>query len=138
MTKIIKVLQLLVFLLVVYSLYFFWGDNIRSFYRRQIEPRISNSLIPSEERITSAARCRDNLRKIDRAKTRWAESNNKIYGEKVSESDLLPYLSSEEILQCPDGGRYTLHPYGTLPGCSIGNNANPEVKEDNHIIGMRE
>lgn len=137
MKKLIKALQFLLVILVLYGVFFIFGDDIRAFYHRHIVSRFTGTAGSPEQRIREAEQCRENLRTIDRAKSAWARAHNKVYGEMVHEDDLLPYLPSANVLKCPTGGRYTLNNYGTLPSCSISVNSTPDITEDNHIIGIR-
>jgi glucan phosphoethanolaminetransferase (alkaline phosphatase superfamily) len=82
-------------------------------------------LIPSfisAHSTSSTNACINNLRIIDAAKEQWALENNKSTNDTPVWNDIQPYLgrsSTNKILQCPDGGIYTIGKIGQLPTCSI-------------------
>jgi len=71
-------------------------------------------------RNTSASNaCVNNLRQIAGAKEQWAIENHKATNDVVSWDDIKPYLSHEQVPQCPDGGDYILGRVGEPPKCSL-------------------
>ena len=67
--------------------------------------------------------CVNNLRQIEGAKEQWSLEYNKTTNDIPSWDDIRPYYGREtrgELLQCPQGGTYTLGRVGQEPTCSIG------------------
>ncbi|MDR3456990.1 MAG: hypothetical protein P4N60_06055 [Verrucomicrobiae bacterium] len=65
--------------------------------------------------------CLNNLRQLDAAENQWALEKGKKAGDICTAEDLKPYvrLINGELPKCPQGGKYTVHPVGELPTCSI-------------------
>ena len=62
--------------------------------------------------------CINNLRQLDGAVQQWALEQKKEAWEKVTPSDITPYLKIS--LHCPQGGNYTVGPVvSNTPTCSI-------------------
>ena len=71
-------------------------------------------------RNTSASNaCVMHLRQIDGAKEQWVIENHKRTNDLVSWNNIKPYLSREQVPQCPDGGTYILGRVGEPPRCSL-------------------
>ena len=71
-------------------------------------------------RNTSASNaCVMHLRQIAGAKEQWAIENHKTTNDAVSWDGIKPYLSHEQVPQCPDGGTYILGRVGEPPRCSL-------------------
>jgi hypothetical protein len=69
--------------------------------------------------------CVANLRQLEGAKEQWALEFHKSTNDIVTATDLLPYYAvggttnHRAMLNCPQGGTYTLGRVGELPSCSI-------------------
>ncbi len=87
-------------------------------------PLLTAIALPSFARAREHAReamCMNNLRQIDVAKEMWALENNRDEGTVLGpaeEAELPRYLGGS-LPTCPSEGRYTLHPVGRGPECSV-------------------
>ena len=62
--------------------------------------------------------CINNLRQMDGAVQQWALEQKKNPDEKVTLTDIAPYLKNS--ITCPQGGKYTVGPaVSNVPSCSI-------------------
>jgi hypothetical protein len=62
---------------------------------------------------------------LDGAKQQGALENRKTAETVPGRQDLLPYLQSQRLPQCPGGGRYTLGAVAATPTCTIPGHALP-------------
>ena len=68
--------------------------------------------------------CINNLRQMDGAVQQWALENKKKPEDKVSLSDIMPYLKNS--VYCPQGGTYKIGPtVSNVPICSVKGHALP-------------
>lgn len=82
----------------------------------------------------NAAKCQENLAKIDEAKEMWALENKLSNGTKIPDSKAFlndpkifgsdGYVKEKPI--CPSGGTYTVNPIGENPKCSIPHHVFPD------------
>ncbi len=78
--------------------------------------------IPSYKRARAYAQanaCVENLRQIMGAKDRYALENNKVTGDPVTQTELIPYFV-KKWEECPAGGTYSINEIGADPECSRG------------------
>jgi hypothetical protein len=68
---------------------------------------------------SSSNACVMHLRQIAGAKEQWVIENHGTTNDVVSWSDIKPYLSHEQVPQCPDGGTYILGRVAEAPRCSL-------------------
>ncbi len=69
--------------------------------------------------IIAQKTCLGNLRRIDDAKQAWATDNNAPDTAVPKETDLLPYLKTDQFPSCPSGGTYSINAVNELPTCSF-------------------
>jgi hypothetical protein len=62
--------------------------------------------------------CTANLRRIETAKQKWAEGNQRKT-ESPEQGDLLPFLANSPFPVCPAGGKYTVNEPSRVAQCSI-------------------
>jgi|SRR6185295_2562144 len=68
--------------------------------------------------------CINNLRQIDGAVQQWALEQKKEIGDKVTMSDITPYLKNP--ITCPQKGVYIVGPtVSNIPICSVAGHALP-------------
>lgn len=96
---------------------------------------VVNSVIrpgaPRAGNTAAAAKCRENLREIERAKRRAAQNKGKETGYlSVVEVEL---AMGHKLPRCPLGGNYTLGALVALPTCSISTQANLDPKDDHFL-----
>ena len=70
--------------------------------------------------------CISNLRRIEDAKRRWAQENNKTDADTPSEADLRTAVFHDGLPVCPQGGHYTIGRVGEHPTCSIPGHSLPD------------
>jgi hypothetical protein len=63
--------------------------------------------------------CVMHLRQIAASKEQWVVESHKTTNDVISWDDIKPYLSHEQLPQCPDGGTYILGRVGEPPRCSL-------------------
>jgi len=69
--------------------------------------------------------CVNNLRQMDGATQQWAIENEKKLGDKITMSDITPYLKND--IYCPQGGKYTIGPaVSNAPTCSFRGHVLPQ------------
>lgn len=68
--------------------------------------------------------CINNLRRLDDAKQKWAQQNNKTLDAVPNPQDLAPYFENSLPI-CPAGGTYTLNAAGQPTTCSTPGHAIP-------------
>lgn len=67
----------------------------------------------------SSSSCVNNLRIIQGAKDQFALEYKLKAGEAFNPESLAPYLKSNKLPRCPEGGRYAIGPVDALPTCSL-------------------
>jgi len=93
----------------------------------QVSPQRMSEIetnVKTEEAVSRANTCINNLRQIDGAISEWALETGKSVGTIPTMTDVQPYIklnANGEVPSCPSGGTYTLHPVGSYPQvtCSI-------------------
>jgi hypothetical protein len=72
------------------------------------------------DRIIHRFTCISNLRILDSAKEQWGMATGQPLGAQPSASDLSGYIQGGFYsLSCPEGGAYSLGPFGQLPRCNV-------------------
>lgn len=63
--------------------------------------------------------CINQVRQIDGAVERWAESKQKGAGSEVEIAAVIELLRSKKLPECPEGGAYRIGKVGEIPRCAI-------------------
>jgi len=79
----------------------------------------------------AAAKCRQNLKKIETAKRSVAGRDGQAVGY-VSKGDLIKAMGSG-MPKCPAGGIYTINPLNSMPKCSVGSAGAGDPKDDHFV-----
>jgi len=70
--------------------------------------------------VTAKDSCINRPRQIDAAKVQWALKHDKTTNDAPTWDDLRSYfIRTRLLLECPDGGVYTIGRVDELPSCSI-------------------
>jgi prepilin-type N-terminal cleavage/methylation domain-containing protein len=83
---------------------------------------LTSIAIPCFARYRTTARtnlCVSNLRQLDECKQNWAVDHNKGSDDIPTDTDVVPYLRSAELPNCPSSGVYTLRRVARTPVCNL-------------------